>query len=329
MSSAQSASNGSASSASQEQHLPFLQLPLDLTIAIVSRLPRHNQIVVSQTCHALRDSLCKYILREQNHLPERLPRRQRQEFLHLIARDHPDKWVCSACLELHQANDQDTPRRPWSENCPFGESEAIDLTSHRNHGFQLSHRHVQLTIKHTRLADSITLNTTHLQKLLAPYDSIIDGQFVKGWYLAYPKVVEGRYLLQSVRDFQKVMGRMLPQYLDKITICLHQTFRARDIIPPGQLSRDTTSQDERRYALQVAVETAFKSPGEGISSLCELCSTDFSVNASLQGVVVRVWQDFGPEGTPQDPYWQSHVSLVFSKSTPCRIAGSIQEMYGE
>ncbi|ERS97486.1 hypothetical protein HMPREF1624_05654 [Sporothrix schenckii ATCC 58251] len=44
-----------------------------------------------------------------------------------------------------------------------------------------------------------------------------------------------------------------------------------------------------------------------VGGSCDRCPTDFSVRASDAGLEITVWQDFGPEASVTDVWWQSHV----------------------
>lgn len=315
---------------------PMLQLPIDLVVDVISRLPRHHQILVSQTCRALRTILCHHFLRGDDRLPAKLPRKIHLEFLLLLAQNLPDQWVCDECVTLHQARMRDTPRHPTSADCPWGFRELQYLGSHGIYGFKLNHRHVQLTLKHVRLASTAILDPTYLQKLLAPHHGQIKSRFtrrhiVEGRYSAYPKVVEGRYLVKSIWDFQEGTDKVLRQYLGTLRLCEHQIIRACDINPqPGQLHGGPTDQDTGLWdAFKEAVRAAYESPCEEIPARCNFCGTDFSVEASPERVTVRAWQDFGPEGTSLNRYWRAHVNKVHSSRTACRIAGSIRKVYGD
>ncbi|OTA08297.1 hypothetical protein A9Z42_0092010 [Trichoderma parareesei] len=316
----------------------LLNLPVELVIAIAAQVPRPDQILASQTCRALRNILCDSVLSGDDHLPENLSMEERTEFLLHLSRGSPCQWVCEECTELHWAYMHDTPAKPLSEGylpCFFpGYGQRQDLNLHSIYGFKLNHRHVQLALKHTRLAATEALDTTYLQKLLQPYQKQIRSRYtrkhlVDAEFSAHPKVVDGRFLVKTTFDFREGYDKVCREYLGTVALCGHQIIQASDVRNwRGQLS-DSHNDLHPLYALLITVRAAFQSPGREFCGRCEFCGTDFSVKATPERVTVRAWKDFGPEGTTYDPYWRSHLSRVFSTRTACRMAGSIRELYGE
>ncbi|TFB01474.1 hypothetical protein CCMA1212_006401 [Trichoderma ghanense] len=316
----------------------LLQLPVELVVAIASQVPRPSQILASQSCRALRNILCDSVLQGEDRLPENLSREEQAEFLLCLSRGRPGEWVCEECMELHPAYMHDTPAKPMSEGylpCFFpGFGLRQDLNVHANYGFKLNHRHVQLALKHARLAAAGSLGTTYLQRLLQPHHKRIRSRYtrrrlVDATFSAHPKVVDGRFLVKTTFDFREGHDKVRREYLGTVGLCGHQLIQASDVQGwRGQLS-DSHNDLHPLYALLVAARAAFQKPGTEFCGRCEFCGTDFSVEASPERVTVRAWKDFGPEGTTYDPYWRSHASRVFSTRTACRMAGSIRELYGE
>ncbi|PTB63041.1 hypothetical protein BBK36DRAFT_1127074 [Trichoderma citrinoviride] len=318
----------------------LLQLPVELVVAIASQVPRHSQILASQSCRALRNVLCDSLLPGDDRLPENLPRREQVEFLLHLSRGSPGEWVCEECMELHQAFMHDTPAKPMSEAyLPcffpgfFGQGQ--DLNIHDIYGFKMNHRHVQLALKHARLAATESLDTTYLQRLLQPHHKRIRSRYtrkhlVDAKYSAFLKVVDGRFVVKTTFDFREGYDKVHRKYLGTVALCGHQIAQACDAqVAPGPSSSGSSDDSHPLWALKTAVSAAYQSPGEEVSGRCEFCGTDFAVKASPERVTMTAWKDFGPEGTSYDPYWRSHASRVFSTRTACRMAGSIRELYGE
>ncbi|KAH0489987.1 hypothetical protein TgHK011_001473 [Trichoderma gracile] len=316
----------------------LLQLPAELVVAIGAQLPRPSQILASQSCRALRNILCDSVIPGEDRLPETLNREEQAEFLLHLSRGQPYKWVCEECMELHPAFMHDMPGKPMSEAylpCFFpGFGQRQDLNLHAIYGFKLNHRHVQLALKHARLAATEPLDTTYLQKLLQPHHKRIRSRYtrkrlVDADFLAHPKIADGRFLVKTTFEFREGYDKVCREYLGTVAVCGHQVIQASDVHNwRGQLS-DAHNDLHPLYALLIAVRAAFQSPGMEFCGRCEFCGTDFSVKASPERVTVRAWKDFGPEGTTYDPYWRSHMSRVFSTRTACRLTGSIRELYGE
>ncbi|KAL6855694.1 hypothetical protein J3F83DRAFT_753947 [Trichoderma novae-zelandiae] len=320
----------------------LLQLPVELVVAIASQVPRHSQILASQSCRALRNILCDGLLQGEDRLPENLSREGQLEFLVLLSRGSPAEWVCEECVELHPAYLNDTPIDPMPA-CYFpcffpGFGQGQDLNIHASYGFKMSHRHVQLALKHARLAAAAaattSLDTTYLQKLLEPHQKRIRSRYtrkrlVDAEFSAHPKVVDGRYLVQATFNFWEDYDEVHREYLGTVALCLHQVTQASDAQEGPEQSSGPGDDSHPLNALKRAVGAAFQSPGEEVSGRCEFCGTDFAVEASPERVTMRAWKDFGPEGTTYNPYWHSQASGIFSTRTARRMAGSIRELYGK
>ncbi|KAL7805674.1 hypothetical protein V8C44DRAFT_352013 [Trichoderma aethiopicum] len=324
-------------SAQQSLTSALLQLPTELVIAIASHVPRPNQILASQTCTALRNILCDSVLPEDDRLPAHLPREEQAEFLRLLSRGSPGEWVCEECMELHPAYMHDTPIKPMAEGflpCFFPGLGQEDTHIHAHYGFKLDHRHVQLALKHARLAATTGLSTEYLQRLLQPIRKHIRSRytrkgFVDGDFSAYPKVVDGRFLVKSTFEFREAYSKICREYLGTIALCGHQIIQASDVHNWRGRVVDPHNEVQPLYALLVATRAAFLVPGTEFCGSCRFCGTDFAITATPDRVTLRCWQDFGPEGTTYDPHWRSHVSRVFSTATAHRIEENIRVLYGE
>ncbi|KAL7784144.1 hypothetical protein V8C37DRAFT_396198 [Trichoderma ceciliae] len=330
----------------QEQNADcvMLQLPVDILIMIMAKLPIYNQIIASQTCRSLRAILRHHCIGDEEPLSTMLTRLQRLRFLFLLARTLPDKWVCDECVTLHNVEARDTPADPRCKRCR--RYRRLQERSSGSYGFSLNHRHLQLTFKHLRLTSTEKVYQKYLQSLLAPYHTQITTGYIRspkihGQYSAYPRVVDGRYLLKCTWDYRERQDIVRRQYMGSVSICEHQYILASDTYPPPTQRPWSMSfqalldrfEAERRpspwRAFDMAVEAAFESPYEEVHSSCMFCGTDFSVQASPERVTVQTWQDFGPEGTSEDPYWRAHAGAVCSERKTRRMTGSIRELYGE
>ncbi|OIW32119.1 hypothetical protein CONLIGDRAFT_253236 [Coniochaeta ligniaria NRRL 30616] len=60
---------------------------------------------------------------------------------------------------------------------------------------------------------------------------------------------------------------------------------------------------------------------------CLHCRTDYSVQASPDRVVLRVWQDLGPEGPPRNPAWEFYDNCLRRDLVDSKKPGSVRRLY--
>ena len=285
----------------------FLQLPMELLIQIFEQLPPPNQVLLAQSCRALQGIFggsCSQLSREQ-HL----------EYLVALARSMPGRWVCEVCVTLHEVVKLDTPNQPWHMSCLRGwnkwQTDAYGFLNCRvdKRNISIDHRHVQLTLKYTRLQQP--RYQTYLQRLLAPYRDVpfstnmytppgLPGM-LSVRYSVYPKVAmdasdDLRYLVLSIWSYkQGVDGTSVSlDNMGYLSICPHLR------IGP----RQPCSWDPPLDRLGIAIAKAFNC-GHEVQSMCHRCPTDFSIKATPRQAILQVWQDLGPEDSPTNMIWKA------------------------
>ncbi|KAM4056234.1 endonuclease-reverse transcriptase domain-containing protein [Hirsutella rhossiliensis] len=267
-----------------QKNCALLQMPVEIILLISDELPKHGQVVLSQTCLDLRAILDHHL-----HLSgARLSPEQQLEYLACLARDEPNWWVCERCISLHYVTCLDMVR----------------LT--------LNHHHVQLALKYSRMGGGDVKLRVYLARLLAPEfrhtrsSSRQPSHSLDGKFWTYPKIAGGRYLVLSVRQYDQICldVPVSRKSLARIRACehLHNSFELDYAWNEGPLPALHPF-----HGLMNALDEAFASQGETeIRGSCSFCTTDFSVTASSERVTLRVWQDLGGEGSPNNPAWRVH-----------------------
>ncbi|KAL7930850.1 hypothetical protein V8C35DRAFT_324058 [Trichoderma chlorosporum] len=290
-------------SETQPTYSYILQLPVELLLEIFKFLPPYSRLLIYQTCRPLRTIIYQHFITK------------REEILNTLE-SLPDRWVCAKCCKLHRANSWDTPSREfYLPKCGDGKywysEQHSESKSLANYEYSPSHRHVELTLKYSRLK----CRKKHLQRLLTPYHAasqrpgtINMAEGIPAQRSFYPKVINGRYLLLTVWTYlgAKPTDTISPRSIRFIEICPHLY----------------------AWGLDMVLYLAFLTPSTRVSTSCLACGTDFSIQVSPEQVtcVVCVWQDLGPEGTVYDPGWEAIVRGTINIS---HRPGSIQELYGQ
>lgn len=289
----------------QNPNSHILRLPPELVLDVADFLSPDSQLLLSHSCRKLRTAM--------GHMTaDRLSQSERLHYLTALGSNRAKKWVCEQCTTLHHADRHDCPSTPRNRSCqrPFDLSRRYYWHS----SYSVYHRHVQLALKYSRLGQP--KNQKHLKRLLAPfydgfYTDLLRREVLITSFATTPKIVNRRYLQRSVYTYQQDTEPVTTATIGCLGICPHQGFgmlqwwpiieeRARQAgVPikpprPKDLLRDTMRQ-------------AFERPGKELRGSCELCPTDFSVKVTLAKATLRVWQDFGAEGTSLDRCWRAHV----------------------
>ncbi|KAI0008664.1 hypothetical protein F4779DRAFT_427208 [Xylariaceae sp. FL0662B] len=142
---------------------------------------------------------------------------------------------------------------------------------------------------------------------MAPYHDMRfgpnDATPLETHYSAYRKVVAGddgnlRFLLLSTWRYHKRFWGISLRDIGHLIICPHQELNFYTI---------SDLRSGHRLFLETAVEMALKGRGDGQeqTGACPRCATDFSVQLTPEYLKLQVWQDFGPEGYPDDLAWIS------------------------
>lgn len=274
----------------------ILELPNELLEAIVTHLPQHSQMLIGQTCRRFQ-AVAHRNLRAQKCRPD--TSEERLLYLSHRARSLPDRWVCTECIKLHRINDSDTPAHSLYTLCDSKCRNGPEY--HGQYGLRLSHLHVQLTLKYARLNKMEPRYENYLKSLIAPYHTYLrpndsDMNKVKRKYSVYPKIVNGRYLLHTVRHYYQAKGPISIDSIGYISICPHQEgpsltgtlaeFYAGRMSPDTQAETNGTTTNDPRNGLDVCIERAFRLLHTEVCSSCIYCPTDFSVRASQKKLLL-------------------------------------------
>ncbi|EHK46535.1 hypothetical protein TRIATDRAFT_43205 [Trichoderma atroviride IMI 206040] len=305
----------------------ILQLPVEILLEIFEYLPPYSQLLVYQACRPLRTLVHQYFLAGKGNVLATLEDKLR--YLTHLARSTPDRWVCAKCCKLHQTCKWDTPVYRGAYQLPAcrdgiayvpHDSECQTLS---NVGYSASHRHIELTLKYSRLKSKKKKHRTHLQRLLAPHHfetqsprsiSVAEGILAQSSF--YPKVVDGRYLLHTVRTYLGAETPVSPRSIKFLQICPH-------LHSLGGFCR----WNNMGIDLDTVFNMAFSAPpNTPIFSSCPACGTDISIQFSPERAVVCAWQDVGPEATVYDPDWEA---IVRRTKVVYHDAGSIRELFGQ
>lgn len=295
---------------SQKPGCPILSLPVELLVPISEHLPLASQVFLSQTCHSLRHVFAHF--RALVHLPNE----DRLEYLVDRVRNIPGRWLCEVCLQLHHIHPYDTPENPRNLTCPLG-WQRLRKGGYGLMSICLDYRHVQLTLKYARISATNQAYQGYLKALLKPVETSFTTELgIPNWlhtkHSVFPKVVAGRYLLQSVYFYLENRTVVTRETIGELRVCLHQR------CAPGQAGMSNFFRSgpsilaiplPQPYGttLGETAEAAFNDMGHEKCGHCPLCLTDFSVYVTPQRAVVSVWQDLGAEGSPLDPAWVTHT----------------------
>lgn len=304
-------------------HSYILQLPVEIVVKILAFLPLHSQLLVYQTCRPLRATAYEYFLAGKGNIMARATPEDKLRYLTQLARSRPNQWVCVKCCKLHQIHEWDTllHYRYCHVECQDGMdiTERYRLSKIGHPKYYPRHRHVELTLKYTRMEDKKRRHRRYLQRLLTPHHDQIREVFeiakgIPAQISVYPKVVNGRYLLLSIMTYLEGETKVSRQSIRFLEICSHVSEQETCNITYGM-----------RRNIDEAFDTAFLAKGSRNRFSCGLCGTDYLIQASPERVIVCIWQDFGPEGTIYDADWRSMVcddKLIYHES------GSVRKLYG-
>ena len=290
----------------------FLQLPVELVLDITDYLPLHSQAVVSQTCRHMQNiavSRLQNSLLKLHHVPRT---NYRREYLALIVRDIPNKWLCEFCIRLHPVDFEDNPTRQGHCRCNVKSAWPNYLGTIQNY-FELGHRHVQLALKYTRLETIGELNRQYLAQLMAPYHRSFRAIYEKrtAQFSLYPKVKLGRYLVKAVWEYEKEEeeGEANPETIWRLDICQHQGYEWY-YENPRRINWRKAKLNDPHWALQNAMSEAFRNRDVEIHGCCSFCRTDFSVRITSERATISAWKDMGSECSPEHISWTSQADKI-------------------
>ncbi|CAK7240436.1 MAG: hypothetical protein STHCBS139747_001877 [Sporothrix thermara] len=214
------------------------------------------------------------------------------------ARKWTELWTCEVCEQVHEIDEEDLPLAKGMEKV-YGRDHTANVAAakaaantHTTHVSGISHRHVQMALKLTRLArdgrpyyndyrrkltdvyaiaDKTSMSRTHSISL-APRSDGLPNSFT-------PKIVKDasgslRFLLQTVYH---IGGQASSVATSVINVCPHT-----QVVNPRQLAASPKHSSGR----------------------CKHCSTSYVITPTK----VRIFEDFGTEGSPADLYWQAHLN---------------------
>ena len=298
-----------------QQNSRFLDLPLDVTYAIIDELPLSSKILLSQICRAL-----WYQMRERCFSALRQSAgEQRLETLTDLGNLLPDQHLCVTCNALHRIDYDDFPANKdkgiLKSNRPCSSSEFWENT-HCIAFYANAFRHVQLAAKYTHM------NTSHQfyrERLLQKYEtSRSDFESLALKFIAEPRVILNRYILMTACIFSAGSKPFSFESVSKIPIhfCPHSCF--------GPLA------DSVEYPFGAAVQQAFHSLKDERGAQpklfsCDRCPTDISILVKEDEAYIVCWSDLGTGKSSQDPCWQSHL---WSLRNNCDKGSSFEYKHG-
>lgn len=273
---------------------PIVELPAELILCITGHLAAHDKFLLSHTCRAMqRLASCDW----NEYLRSRSPT-ERNDFLLGLAYSTPNHWACESCGRLHAIDWCDFPLWRTSPSCV----QPTDSGARTWARYNLEHHHIQLALKLSRRG----ANRSHLKRLLATHYNVMACSGVTFSYYAYPKIVEGHFLLFErilVGDGHRRVSYPRPQQ-SLIAICPHLTVVNNPVCYRWLIEglRLTTELDQ-------SMALAVCNSGKEIHGHCKWCPTDYSVIFSRKNgqLVFNAWHDFGAYGSISSPHWSSQV----------------------
>lgn len=297
------------------QSSPFLDLPLDVTYAVIDELPLSSKILLSQTCRALRYQMrerCFSALRQSTA-------KQRLETLTDLGSLLPDQYLCAICNALHRIDYDDFPankdRGILKADRPCSCLEFWE-NSHCIPFYTNAFRHVHLATKYTYM------NTSHQfyrERLLQKYEtSRSDYGSLALKFIAEPRIILNRYILMTTCIFSAGSKPYSFESVSQIPIqfCPHSGF--------GPVANSV------QYPLGAAVQQAFHSlKGECGARpklfSCDRCPTDISILVKEDEAYIVCWSDLGTGKSSQEPCWQSQL---WSLRNNCDKGSSFEYNHG-
>ena len=322
--------------ATVEQTSAFLNLPLDILHCIFDELSPSAQILLPQTCRAIRYTLP----RDRCSLHHLTTLAWDEEFQNLSELGNllPDQYHCTGCNTLRSVQPDDSPdlinwyrRRRRRHRCHSSHGTHNHVIPHPS--FSVSFHHVQLALKYSRTAIpslSPSLHQDCLANILRGFGIRQTNSPIIKSFTAKPKVVSGRFILLTTyvlhADPLRDAGKSYRG--DFVHFCPHHHFGI--CVAPG----DVFAQILQKAVVNVEMTARGDRQYMELFS-CDRCSTDYSIvakdNDEAVVVVVKAWHDLGTGLSVRDRYWQSHLfSLKYGLYTRVKFNyehGSISKMY--
>ncbi|KAL7899462.1 hypothetical protein HDV63DRAFT_416909 [Trichoderma sp. SZMC 28014] len=309
---------------SYHQPCYILQLPVITLVEILALLPPYTLLLVYQTCRPLRRIIHDYFLFGRGDILANATAEDRLLYLAHFSKLQLNRWVCAKCCKLHKIHEQDTPEYRSSRHLSCEDGWDISERYGESNYFTYvpKHRHVQLTLKYTRLKDKGRKYQKYLQRLLEPYHhqlqetywTITRGTQVR--YSAYPKVVNGKYLLLSIWTYIGYKNKLARKSIHYLDICPHYS---------QWVGQDYRLVLNDQTGIDQALNTAFATRNTPMYFSCGFCNTDFSIETSPERATICIWQDFGSEGTIYDAEWGA---IARDTNSLYHQPQSVRQLYG-
>ncbi|KJZ76984.1 hypothetical protein HIM_03861 [Hirsutella minnesotensis 3608] len=316
-----------------ESSCPFLDFPVDIIHNIADHLSPHGRLVLSQTCRAMNNALWTRSHGADGKLL--LDRGEKYQYLSCVARERLDQWLCGRCHKLHPVDLEDIPhvsdessarlqcqrrRRPVNalndqqvtvqpRNIALrAEGEEASLWEVERHGegvrvrigtgYSLHQNHIQFALRTVRLKDSGMATEAHvdyLERLMTPYQGVVRGM-LKGkpatlatHYVA-PKVCQGRFLV--LNEWRLTDDILRPEGSNGELIAGFHVSPAESAYMFSRKRGDGwySLPRSRKYTLLKWCIATTK-----VKDSCQIHWTDYEVKGTKEHVIVRMWQDLGPE----------------------------------
>ncbi|CAK7216310.1 hypothetical protein SEUCBS140593_002826 [Sporothrix eucalyptigena] len=221
------------------------------------------------------------------------------------SRRQSDAWACELCEQVHKINEEDLPLASGMDSVYGREHSAkVALNCASNsktktmitHVSGISHRHIQMALKLTRLTrEGRSSNRAYLRKLTVTY-AMDQNSMSRTHQISLEPRSDGLANSFTPRIVKDADGSL--------------RFLLQTVYQIG---------DDAATSINFCPHTKLTSPRQLASSLklssgrCKNCSTSYVISASQ----VRVFEDFGTEGSPVDLHWQAHLNSKV-KSHSCR-----------
>ncbi|ROT36800.1 hypothetical protein SODALDRAFT_334999 [Sodiomyces alkalinus F11] len=284
---------------------PLLELPLDLVALIADHLPAENQLVLAQTCRALRRTVLEINLYMPEHrrggdfvghvLREESARRA---YLSLLNRDQMNRVLCAKCRTLYPVNYRDTPHTPINLPCPLTRKYSTPCTVLLSNNFGgpaapvFKHIHVQTALKYVRNWDILnSVQRDYAERVLGELHSTdLEGD-LNVRCSVYPKIVEDtaethperriNFLVKTVYTYRMGTRPVTAARLsDAIQTLYHFNWimsksLADDDSDPSSLSTKDPSPLLHQLVPEVPPQAFWEDDGDGVTGACSHCPTEY------------------------------------------------------
>jgi hypothetical protein len=274
----------------------FLSLPNEIGYQIIGYLDLHDLYITHLTCrwtHALTN-------RDWKAEIAKLSKKERLDFMYKVAAGLDDVWACRQCVCLHPINTSDVPvNYGIRESKPFCLKEKKHLVL-RPYG--VTEVHIQLAFKYHGRQNLKDIYAKYLAELLKPYTRTVES----GWYSrtlkidhrVTPKIMNGRFMLESTMTVQDAHENIRLAELSRLTFCPHMNVG----VQLGLIGRIGHS-----YIGPIHDVVPEEAVGGEFRGSCTSCMTEYSVVPHLRQCEGRVWYALGSCQEPDDEEFLSHI----------------------